>query len=228
MGICLIITIVFEYIFQEINIFLPYREFTDFLIIIFVNNLFEYLLDTIEKYLFEYDYVNPFKVLMFEGFYGFFLSFSLLYFPELTMGLKTIYINNSSGSFILFIFLLFVYFILCGLKNAYRVITTKLYSPMTRAFTDNFLNPLILIFYFGMGFDFITHNKIISGFYFLVNFIVSVINSFFGLVFNEILILFCCGLERNTHAQISLRADSKFEIGLTEITDDDDDESEKP
>ena len=37
--------------------------------------------------------------------------------------------------------------------------------------------------------------------------ITSLIISFCGLVYNEFLILFCCGLERDTHDQVSFRSD---------------------
>ena len=225
MGICLLIIIIFEYIFQEINIFLSYKDFTVVLLIMFATNLFENLIDTIEKYLYEYDFVDPFKVLMFQGLYGFLISFSLFYFP-FTKDLKKIYYNNSVGCFVLFIFLLIVYFILCGGKNASRVITTKLFSPMTRVFTDHFLNPFYLIYYYATDNDFKTDNELNNGFYFTINLIISIINSFCSLVFNEILICFFCGLERNTHNQISIRAESKFEINLSEIIDDDDETSQ--
>ena len=221
---CLVLVIIFEYVFQEINIFLSYTEFTIVLLIILVNNLFENLLDTLEKYLFEYDFCEPLKVLMFEGIYGFLLSFSLLYFPEFTTDLIRIYNDNSVGYFILFIFLLVVYFILCGGKNAYRVITTKLYSPMTRVFTDYFLNPFYLIYYFAADNDFKTDSVIKTGFYFGINLIISIANSFVGLVFNEFLVLFMCGLERDTHDQVSRRAETKYEITLNEKHDDNEDD----
>ena len=224
-GFCILIIIIFEFIFQEINIFLSYKDFSVVLLIMFATNLFENLIDTIEKYLYEYDFVDPFKVLMFQGLYGFLISFSLFYFP-FTKDLKKIYYNNSVGCFVLFIFLLIVYFILCGGKNASRVITTKLFSPMTRVFTDHFLNPFYLIYYYATDNDFKTDNELNNGFYFTINLIISIINSFCSLVFNEILICFFCGLERNTHNQISIRAESKFEINLSEIIDDDDETSQ--
>ena len=41
--------------------------------------------------------------------------------------------------------------------------------------------------------------------------------SFFGCVYNEFIILFFCGLERNTHDQVSKRASSKIDENLTEL-----------
>ena len=224
--ICIILVIIFEYVFQEINIFLSYTEFTIVLVIIFLNNFFDNYLDTVEKYLFEYDYVNPFKVLMFEGLFGIILCFSLLFFPDFSVNIRKVYRENSTGKFILFLFFLFIYFILCGGKNIYRVITTKLYSPMARVFTDYFLNPFYLIYNYAFEDDFITNNKMESFFYFALNLIISIINSFCGLVFNEILILFFCGLEHNTFKEVSIRAESKFEMDLIEVSNDNNDDDE--
>ena len=53
-GSCLIFIIFSEYFFQEINIFLSYGKFTGALLIIFFTHFFHSLLDSIEKYLFEY------------------------------------------------------------------------------------------------------------------------------------------------------------------------------
>ena len=225
-AICLILVIIFEYAFQEITIFLSYKELTISLVVILVSNFFQNFLDTIEKYLLEYDYVNPFKVLMFEGIYGLVLCFSLLFFPEFSANITKVYRDNSTGNFILFIFLLIIYFILCGGKNIYRVITTKIYSPMARVFSDYFLNPFYLIYNFAFEGDFTTNNIVKSCFYFGLNLIISIINSFCGLVFNEFLILFFCGLEYNTFKEVSQRADSKYNLNLIETLFDNNDNND--
>ena len=36
----------------------------------------------------------------------------------------------------------------------------------------------------------------------------------FGGVYNEFLILFCCGLERNTHSQVIKRADDEKDFNI--------------
>ena len=84
-SVCLIIIIVLEFLFQEINIFLSYGELFIVLLIILVNQIFDCLLDTIEKYLFEYDFANPLKVLMFEGFFGSILSYFYFWFLDIGM-----------------------------------------------------------------------------------------------------------------------------------------------
>ena len=219
-SFCLIIVIICEFIFQEISIFLSYTELLIVLLIILVNQLFDCLLDTIEKYLFEFDFANPFKVLMFEGIFGSFLSFSLFFVPSYTEDVPKIYKNNSSSNFMLFIFLLFLFIIMTGFANIFKLITTKLYSPMARAFTDYFLNPFYLIYYFIVEDDFATEGKTNRYLYFGINLFLSIIISFCGLVFNEFIVLFCCGLELNTHDQVSKRANNTNEINLNEIRDD--------
>ena len=218
-SFCLIIIMICEFIFQEINIFLSYTELLIVLLIILVNQIFDCLLDTIEKYLFEYDFANPFKVLMFEGIFGTLLSFFLFFVPSYTEDVPKVYKNNSSANFMLFIFLLFVFIIMTGFKNIFKLITTKLYSPMARAFTDYFINPIYLLYYFLFENDFVTERKLNRGLYFGINLLLSIIISFCGLVFNEFIVLFCCGLERNTHDQVSKRANSGIELG-SEISDD--------
>ena len=66
-GICVIIVIITEFIFQEYNIFLSFGEFILSFILIFIAIFFCATFESIEKYLFEYDHLNPFFVLMLEG-----------------------------------------------------------------------------------------------------------------------------------------------------------------
>ena len=63
---CLISIIISEYYFQ-------YKYVSNFavkLLLIFLIHFFNSLLDSIEKYLLEYNYLNPFKTLMLEGLFG--------------------------------------------------------------------------------------------------------------------------------------------------------------
>ena len=126
-----------------------------------------------------------------------------------------------------FIFLLFVYVLLSGGSNAFRVVTNKLYSPMTISLTDYFLIPLYLTINYTEG-EFISSKKQ-NLFYFLINFIISVIISLCGCVFNEIVILFCCGLEVNTYDQVSFGSSKDYVTELYEVrsqTNDEDDITE--
>ena len=221
-GICLILVIITEFIFQEINIFLSYGQFSMVFLLNFLLQFCNSMLDSVEKYLFEYNHLNSYLCLLLEGLFGFILSFihGLFHSPfEEIIEFKKI---NSTSEFTILIFLLILYLALSGLKNAFRVATTKIYSPMTTTFVEYILNPFYLIYYFCSDNDFITNgNKNYA--YFFINLIISLILSFFGFVFNEFIILFCCELEIDTHSQIVRRSMKEEEIlNLSEINIDED------
>ena len=204
-GICSCIVIILEFCFQDINIFLSYKDFSLSIFFLLLSHLFASLVDSIEKYLFEYDFVNPYIVLMYEGIFGFIIIVYYFFAPRYLEDIEEIYKAQTSGGFALFIFLLFIYLILCALRNIFKMATTKFFTPMTRTLTDYFLNPLYLLHYYFFIGDF-TSNGQKNVFYFLLNITLSIIISFFGCVYNEFIILFICGLERDTHDQISKRA----------------------
>jgi hypothetical protein len=219
-GICLILVIITEFIFQEINIFLSYGQFSMVFLLNFLLQFCNSMLDSVEKYLFEYNHLNSYLCLLLEGLFGFILSFihGLFHSPfEEIIEFKKI---NSTSEFTILILLLILYLALSGLKNAFRVATTKIYSPMTTTFVEYILNPFYLIYYFCSDNDFITNgNKNYA--YFFINLIISLILSFFGFVFNEFIILFCCELEIDTHSQIVRRSMKEEEIlNLSEINID--------
>ena len=227
-GICLIIIIATEYIFNKSNSFFKYYYLAVGLGYSIVSQILVACKDSLEKYLFEYDFMDPFVVLMYEGIFGYLLSFLLLldknYFNELSN-----YYNSNSKKHLLLLNLgaaLFVYMILSGGKNLFRVVTNKIYSPMTKTLADYFLNPIYLSYYFGECEDFRIHGKF-DAWYFSINIVISLIISFFGCAYDEFIILLFCNLERDTHDQISRRA-SKIEE-LTELfnADDEDEEEEE-
>ena len=99
--------------------------------------------------------------------------------------------------------------------------TTKLYSPTARALTDYFLNPLYLIYDFSLGNDFLKQNERNLP-HFIINLVISIIISICGCVYNELLILFFCEFERDTHNQVSERSATQNELILiNNILDDD-------
>ena len=198
-GICLILIIIFEYYYQTINIFFTYIQFTETLAIIILSILLRAVLDSIEKYLFEFNYMNPFLVLSYEGLFGFILTFSYFIFPDYLHDFSDVYKKESTGMLILFIFMLFIYVILSAGRNIFRVVTTKIYSPMAESLTNFFITPIYLPYYFGIKNDFNVP-------YFTINLILSLIISFFGCVYNEFIILLFCGLEKETYYQILKRS----------------------
>ena len=117
-GICLIIVIITEFIFQEINIFLGYSQLLFLLLLAFIVQFCSAMVDSTEKYLFEYNNISPFFALLFEGLFGFILSF-IYEINDINQFKKV----HSSSEFTIIIISLIIYIILSGLKNAFRVQT---------------------------------------------------------------------------------------------------------
>ena len=225
LGICLVLIIGTEFIFQEVNIFLSYGKFVIALVIIFFIHFFNSLIDSIEKYLFEYNYFNPFIVLMWEGVFGIIITLIYCsidnYFNELIVYFK----SKTVGRFIGLILLLFLYIILSGGRNAFRVITNKVYSPITKTLTDYLLNPLYIIIDFSRKKDFLK-GKDRNVLYFILNLIFSFIITICGCVYNEFIVLFFCKLEYNTHYGIAKRSLSNMNIMIEmENNNDDNDDN---
>jgi len=180
-----------------------------------------------EKYLFEFNNMNPFYALLFEGFFGFLFSFIYGIFNNPFKKIIDIKEIKSSSEFIILIFCLIVYAILSGLKNLYRVNTTKIFTPMASTALEYFLNPFFFIINFAKDSDFkINGEKNYA--YFFINLIIGLIISFFGLAFNEFIILYFWGLDKDTHLQIVKRsAKDEKSIEFEDIinVDDNDDEN---
>ena len=159
--------------------------------------------------------MDIFLILCLEGLFGFLITFIYSFSASsYVIQLKKIYSENSGGQFTFFIFLLIIYLILCGGRNAFRVLTNKIYSPMTKTLTDYFINPIYLVINYLEG-DFISNGKQ-NLIYFIINLVLAVIISLCGCVYNEIIILFFCGLEQNTHHQIAKRSSFNYEIELSD------------
>ena len=220
-GICLLLIIIFEFIFQEINIFLTYGNLFGVFILSLISQFFSAMIDSNEKYLFEYNNINPFYALMFEGLFGFILTFFYCLYENPFNVLKEYKNNKANSDFGILIFCLIIFTILSGLKNSFRVTTTKVYTPMTTTSLDYILNPIYISIDFALGEDFINKGKRNYA-HFFINLIISLIITFFSLVYNEFLILFFCNLDKETHQQISRRStlDEKF-IYLEDIDEDD-------
>jgi len=214
-GICLIIVIITEFFFQDINIFLTYGDFGIKMLLIFFVHFFNSLLDSIEKYIIEFDFIDIFLILSLEGLFGFLITFFYSFSDSSYITqLKNIYSAYSGKQFAFFIILLVIYLILCGGRNAFRIVTNKIYSPMTKTLTDYFINPIYLIINYIEG-DFVSNGKQ-NLFYFLINLVLSIIISLCGCIYNEIIVLFFCGLEKNTHHQITKRSFYNYSVELTD------------
>ena len=211
-GICLLIIISTEIIFIEFDIFFSFKEYIFVIFVSFFMIFIGSLCETIEKYLIEFDQLSPFFIIMMEGIFGIIISFmyniynkSFHKINKFNKKLSTLEFAMLICSFILFIFL-------SGGKGLFKLATIKIYSPIVSTFMIFIINPIYLIIFFLLGNDFIYKGKR-DYIYFILNLIISLIISFCGCVYNEFIILFCCGLERDTHNQVVLRADSEKNIG---------------
>ena len=156
----------------------------------------------IEKYLVDTNYINPFKVLSFEGLFGIIFSIlASLGHDDLFKEIIDKYKEKDLGEFILLIFLLFLSFILSMILNAYKVYANIIFSPMERSLINYIFNPLFNIYYFVVRVDF--NNNYCS--FFLSEFICIII-SFFGCIYNEYIILSYCNLDLETNYAIKKRA----------------------
>ena len=108
-----------------------------------------------------------------------------------------------------------------GFKNIYRVNTTKIFTPMVTSSCEYITNPIFIIVDFSLGEDFMAKGERRNYTYFFINLIISLIISFFYLIFNEFIILFFCDLDKDTHLEISKRSSQEEKlIKLESINDD--------
>lgn len=130
-GMCLIVIIVMEFYFQINKNNKTFIEFLKILGLIFCGHFFNSLLDSSEKYLLEYDFLNPFKTLMIEGFFGtilisIYISIYFIY-NEPFKEIKKYYNDDDETSKlekIIWLILIFIlYLFLNSGRNVYRVQT---------------------------------------------------------------------------------------------------------
>ena len=98
--------------------------------------------------------------------------------------------------------------------------TVMLFSPMNKHLADIFINPIYIIYYFAAGGDFSNNNGKNYGYFFL-NLILLIICDICGMIYNEFLVIYCCGLEYNTYDSVAIRASTLDELDT--ITDEEDD-----
>ena len=175
------------------------------LLFCFISCLSRSFLDVTEKYLFDFGFINIFKMLLFEGLIGLFLFLINFLTNKTYQSQGKILLKDMARvdlTLISFISLLILYIIFSGFKNAYRVSTNKYYSPMSRALFESTLDPFLFI-YNSLTFD-DKNNKNYWVYFSIVLFCLAII-SFFSLVYNDFIILYCCGLQHNTYDEITNR-----------------------
>lgn len=104
--ICLVIIIILEYIYLNDNSV----KLTKGFFLIFPDHIFNSFKDIIEKYILEYDYINPFQTLMLEGAFGIIFTCLLFFITGKTFDeIKDKY--NNGECIVGFIFCQIFYFL---------------------------------------------------------------------------------------------------------------------
>ena len=212
--ICLFLVFIFELLIEKEEM----KKFWMNISYVCITSLFRAFLDTTEKYLFDYDFVNVFKLMRLEEFLNIFLISLFFIFPTpysqivgiIEFGKK----KNNLIKAISGIILLLIYATFSAYKNIYRRYTVKKYSPMSRALAESVLDPIFIIWGF-------VENRT-DWYYFTGIMLCSFIIIFCSLVYNEAIILYFCGLEYNTFFGINDRGEfydnlnKELEINFTD------------
>ena len=199
--ICFLIIIINEIIYIEIT---PSRKNYYPMILTIISNIARTFLDTTEKYLFDFNEINMFQVIMVEGI----INVISVYIYFLADGSPTQFEDSEytkpfesseSLNILILVILLLLYFLFCGLRNIYRVTTIKLYTPMVRALTEAIFDPVLI------GIQLSDYKN--TSFYW-INMVCLIIMVIASLIFTEFIVLYCFGLEYYTHIEISRRAEA--------------------
>ena len=189
------------------------------------SNIARSFLDTIEKYLFDFNFLRPCSILLYEGIIGA-VFFPLLLFIdndsyEDLREIKTISNDSKTKYFLLIIFFIF-FLIINAFKNIYRVLTIQYYSSMTRALAESILDPFVLIYYFCL----IEKKELNDSIYFVLIILCLLIIAFCSLVYNDFIILYFCGMEKNTYLEINKRSYNNLNNAILNENDSDSDEND--
>lgn len=214
MGICLFIVLIVELVYQTQvasfgNLFFAY-------LLTILSLVFITFTDIIEKYLTEFNFINPFIILMAESIIGMILLFSYSYEENPFRAISKFYGDLDAGNSVLLIFLLFLYFVFSAGTNIYKLLSNVLYSPMAKSVATYVLNPLLIIYSYFFEDDFKSDGKQ-SIVYLIINIILSIIIDFFGCVYNEFFILYCFHMDHETHYIISHRARIQSEEAINDL-----------
>ena len=215
MGSCSLIIFIIELIYK-----MKGTDFGNFIlahILVLCRLAFVSLIDVSEKYLVEYNFIDKFRVLSTEGFFGiiFCLIYSFIISKNPIVEIDKVYQVLDLGKKILLIIFLILYFVLSAACNIYKITCNIVYNPMAKSLPAYFFNPFFMIYYFIFENDFTIEGKR-NYFYFIVNFILSIIIDIFAAIYNEFFILNIFGLQKDTHYGISERA---IDNSLVELDD---------
>lgn len=192
--ICLVVIFITELICRV--------EELSYCVIILISSTCRVFLDVIEKYLFEIDFVDIYKITILEGFIDAIFNSSLFFFDKPRDELINFidYKSQRESIFWMAIVFIAIYGILSAFKDINRRFTIKLYSPMTRALAESILDPFFIIYGYLKSSD--QDQKIPKLISFIITLFCSFIMVFCSCIYNEVFVLYCFGLEKNTHLYI--------------------------
>ena len=199
-SIFLGLTFIIKIIYKSVSINL--KNIAIFNLLILYYYIAETFSNCIEKYLVDFNYINPFLILMLEGIIDLIMaSIYISIYKKPIRKFNNKIINNGKRTFLFYLFGFIIYVILAAITHIYKIYCNVIYSPMARALVEYLLNPFFNIYtFFELG-DF---NKNVS--HLIISIIICIIISFFGCVYNEYIILYFCGLENETKDVIAERA----------------------
>ena len=146
MSTCLFIIILLEFIYRpkDVNI----GSFIISYLLVFCHFIFLSFTDVTERYLADYDFMNPLLILMTEGIFGFFTTFLYAIYQDPFKEIIIVYNNVETWNFIILIILLIIYSVLSAGINVYKILCNVLYSHMTKSLTTYVLNSVFIIYHF--------------------------------------------------------------------------------
>ena len=207
MAIYLIVSLILEFLLGE-----PGPEIL-FTILSCVLRVF---LDITEKYLFNTDFIDLHKMQVFEGIINTIIcgGLFLLKRPQSEFSKMSELYNGSKFDFSWWLSLSIIYCILTGFKNIYRRETIKEFTPMTRILAQSILDPIFIIF------GDVDYNDT----YFTIILVFSFVTIFCSCIYNEIFVLYCCGLEKDTHLNV-MNSQDHYELAYTSTTSEENKEN---
>ena len=224
-SIVFILLLIIEILFNT-----EYKTFLIIFILNILSSLFITFMDIIERYLGDNDFPNPFGILAGEGSVVIILTIFYSIGRNPFGQLKQFYEELDTSNFILLVFMLFLYLFLTICLNVYKIHCNVFLSPVARTLTDYLFNPIYLIFSFFFENDFMYKGKQ-NLLFFLLNEFMSFVIIFLGFVYNEYIVLFCCGLESDTLCYLDMKkkliSESVDDIMDCDNSDDDSDEDNK-
>ena len=219
MGVCSLIIFIIELIYKSKETSFGYLLLI--YLLVFCELIFVSFTDVIEKYLTEFNNSDKYHIISVEGLYGIFLC--LIYALSMSKNpinkISKIYNELGLGGKILFIIFLFLYAILSAGLNTYKIICNVIYNPMVKSLAGFFLNPLLIFYYFINENDFISKGNR-NYFYFFINIILSLTINFFACIYNEVFILSCFSLKKDTHLGITERSKKNATTELQDLDQD--------